>query len=495
MLQREGTRTAFIVALLVATFLLTAFMALRAQQAATYHRATAENVIRDWTRLAADELTRRADAQAGFYGTYPVLQSLLAQAPARSPLVHCVFRFDVRSREVTAPDCTEDARAWLQPQLVKIAAAPPPPADVKPLHWNGRTFVYAVARDGGSVSGFEVNRPQLAPFFVSVLATRPLVPRSLAEGKIGNEAFRFRVVVGAGEIFATKKPVEMPLAVRLRAGEGLLQGMTVEASVDREVAPLLVFGGIPRPLPIYMVTLALTSALLFIAVLQLRRERALSRMRSDFVASVSHELRTPLTQIRMFGETLLLGRVRSGEEQRRALTVIDQESRRLTQLVENVLQFSRGERGTLRLRRERIDVAAVVRETVDSFRPIAAARNVTITLDAASAILDADPDAVSQIVLNLLDNAVKYGPAGQEVRIVVERNRVIVDDAGPGIPPRERKRIWRRYERLQRDAQRAVAGAGIGLAVVRELVALHGGKAWVEESARGGARFIVELPA
>ena len=109
-----------------------------------------------------------------------------------------------------------------------------------------------------------------------------------------------------------------------------------------------------------------------------------------------------------------------------------------------------------------------------------------------------DEDAVRQIVLNLLDNAVKYGPAGGVVHVAVTpaggEVRIAVDDQGPGVPPAERKRIWRRYERLERERERAIAGAGIGLAVVQELVELHGGRAWVESGASGGAVFQVALP-
>ncbi|HYI11429.1 MAG TPA: HAMP domain-containing sensor histidine kinase [Thermoanaerobaculia bacterium] len=502
--MRERTRTAFLVALLVATFLLTAFMALRAQMAATYHRATAEKVIRDWTRVAADELARRAEAQAGFYGTYPVLQRMLAmeRVPLRAelgdPTVICTFRYS--AGQVIAPECPAEVRAWLEPRLAALLAAPPKPADREPLHFGARTFVYALPQDNGSISGFEVELGALVRFFGSVLETRPLIPPSVAEGRITNEVIRVRVRDGARTVFETTRKVDETLSVRLPVEEGLLRGMTVEISIDPYVAPLLVFGGIPRPLPIYMVILALTGILLFTALLQVRKERALGRLRSDFVASVSHELRTPLTQIRMFAETLLLDRVRSDEERLRALRVIDQETRRLAQLVENVLQFSRGERGTLRLVRERIDVAALVAETVELFLPIAAARDVSIvTALGRDAVASVDRDAVRQVVLNLLDNAVKYGPAGQEVQVAAERVagmvRITVDDAGPGVPAADRKRIWRRYERLERDRERAVAGAGIGLALVRDLVKLHGGEARVEEGARGGSRFVVELPS
>jgi signal transduction histidine kinase len=327
------------------------------------------------------------------------------------------------------------------------------------------------------------------------------MPPSLAEGRITNDAISVRVVERWREvIYASPGLTDQPLAVRQSIDDGHMKGMTVEASIAPDVAPLLVFGGIPRPLPIYTFTLAVTGVLLLTALLQLRKERALARLRSDFVASVSHELRTPLTQIRMFAETLLLDRVRSDEERRRSLTVIDQETRRLAQLVENVLQFSRGERGTLRLTRESADVAALVAETVDAFLPIASARGTTIvTSIPVHAVAMVDRDAVRQIVLNLLDNAVKYGPAGQEIGVIVEKDasafRIIVDDAGPGVPARDRARIWRRFERLERERERAIAGAGIGLALVRELAAMHGGGARVEDGTRGGARFIVEIPS
>src|SRR5256885_11553687 len=112
-----------------------------------------------------------------------------------------------------------------------------------------------------------------------------------------------------------------------------------------DMAPKLVIGGMPRSnVPMLLSLLALTAGLVVAALLQLRREYELSQLRADFVSGVSHELRTPLAQIRMFSETLLLGRVRSDEERERSLGIIDQEARRLTHLVENLLHFSRSER-------------------------------------------------------------------------------------------------------------------------------------------------------
>jgi signal transduction histidine kinase len=233
--------------------------------------------------------------------------------------------------------------------------------------------------------------------------------------------------------------------------------------------------------------------------MQLRRESDLARLRSDFNASVSHELRTPLAQVRMFAETLLLGRVRSDEERLRSLQIVDQEARRLTHLVENILQFSRAEREAIRLAPVPSELASQVREAIEAFAPVARARHVVVQTSLENDVVClVDPAALRQILLNLLDNAVKYGPLGQTVTITLKRTgdraRLMVDDQGPGIPPDQRNRVWEPYQRLESAVSAAVAGSGIGLAVVAQLVALHNGRAWVEAGSGRGARFVVEIP-
>src|SRR5947199_5775292 len=130
----------------------------------------------------------------------------------------------------------------------------------------------------------------------------------------------------------------------------MMARLQVQVAWGPEVGPKLVVGGRPRSnLPMLLSLLAITAALVVAALLQLRREYELSRLRADFVSGVSHELRTPLAQIRMFSETLLLGRVRSDEERERSLEIIDQEARRLPHLLENLLHFSRSARPLTRL--------------------------------------------------------------------------------------------------------------------------------------------------
>jgi two-component system phosphate regulon sensor histidine kinase PhoR len=221
-------------------------------------------------------------------------------------------------------------------------------------------------------------------------------------------------------------------------------------------------------------------------------------LRADFVSGVSHELRTPLTQIRLFAELLHTGALRSDAERSRATRVMDQEARRLTYLVENVLAFSRQERQHEHIARELVDVSAEVRDVLDFFGPVARARGVHLTMNVpGDTHADVDRDALRRILLNLLDNAVKYGPLDQRVLVNAERLtrtlRIEVSDRGPGIPAEHADQIWEPYQRLARDANSAVGGSGIGLAVVHDLAKLHNGRAWVEANPGGGARFVVEL--
>jgi DNA-binding response OmpR family regulator len=200
-------------------------------------------------------------------------------------------------------------------------------------------------------------------------ARDPLLPASLGHGRVTNDSVSLAVRDHAGVERFRSQPREWPaLGVEVPYGEaysGVLRGSTVRVSLDPAAAGDLVIGGLPRSrLPALFGLLVLTAGLLFTAARQLRRERALGRLRAEFVASVSHELRTPLTQIRMFAETLRLDRVRSPEERQRCLEILDKEARRLTNLVENMLQFSRSERGTVLLAMEEHELAPLVAEVV-----------------------------------------------------------------------------------------------------------------------------------
>jgi signal transduction histidine kinase len=276
--------------------------------------------------------------------------------------------------------------------------------------------------------------------------------------------------------------------------------LKMKVSLNKEFAPMLVVGGLPNSrLPILVALFVLAAGLLTVAVMQLRRQQQLARLRTEFVSGVSHELRTPLAQIRWFAELLHLGKLRTDDERERSAGIIDQEARRLTYLVENVLNFSRAEKGTNRVSPEPAEIDREIQESLDLFAPLARARGMTIRASLGiNAMMPVDRNALRQILLNLLDNAAKYGPAGQTItvgsQIVSDRARIWVEDEGPGIPRDDRVRVWEPYIRLNRDAESSTGGSGIGLSVVRELVVLHGGRTRVESSPGGGARIVVELP-
>jgi signal transduction histidine kinase len=279
---------------------------------------------------------------------------------------------------------------------------------------------------------------------------------------------------------------------------GLLAGLTATVSIRPAVAAERVSGDEPQSrLPLLLAVFGLTLALFGVAVVQLRRQQELVRLRDDFVSGVSHELRTPLAQIRLFADLLETGRLHDPAQRARSVRIINEESRRLTFLVENVLQFSRSQRDANRLSPRPVDAGALVHEIVDSFGPLARDAEFVTRVE-TGVVARIDRDAFRQVLLNLLDNAAKYGPRRQTVQVgmavVGFAVRVWVADQGPGVPAEDRLRVWQPYRRLERDAEGATGGSGIGLAVVRDLVELHGGRAWVEDAPGGGARFVVELP-
>jgi len=335
--------------------------------------------------------------------------------------------------------------------------------------------------------------------FRRVALTERALPPAVTGDLPADSLFSTAVVDGRGRtVHASPMTYSSPYHARARFGTEF-GDLALRLELRPDVAGRLVIGGIPSsPTPLALGLLGLSTLLVVTALLQLRREYELIAIRSDFVSNVSHELRTPLSQILIFTELLKLGRLRSDAERERSLDIIDQEVRRLIRLVENVLQFARSGVGRRRLEAEAVPVASLVRETLDAFRPLAAARGVTLRAEVpTSAAVRADSSALRQILLNLLDNAVKYGPRGQTVSVAAQvlngKTRIAVDDQGPGIPLADRDRVWQGYYRLQREARSAVAGSGIGLAVVRSLATEMGGRTWVEDTDTGGARFVVEL--
>jgi signal transduction histidine kinase len=350
------------------------------------------------------------------------------------------------------------------------------------------------------VYGFALDATVLDRLFGGIIDHADLLPAGLTRDRANRELMRVEIRDRSGRVLyrsdETPPPVWMQREDRLPTAYA---GLTVRAAIKPEMAESMIIGGLPRSrLPLLLGLLVLASALAVVAVQQLRREAALTRMRGDFVAAVSHELRTPLTQIRLYLDTMRMGRMASEKERERSFEHLDREATRLSNLVENVLRFSSIGSGRA-IRIEPTDVAAEVRATAEAFEPLARSRRSRLALDlAANLRVPLGRDAFRVALLNLLDNAVKYGPAGQTITIRTRLDAgdcvMTVDDEGKGVAPEARRLIWEPFRRGADEAARAVGGSGIGLSIVRDVMEHHGGHAHVEEAPGGGARFVLRFP-
>ncbi|MBM3853259.1 MAG: HAMP domain-containing histidine kinase, partial [Verrucomicrobia bacterium] len=232
-----------------------------------------------------------------------------------------------------------------------------------------------------------------------------------------------------------------------------------------------------------------------------RRSEAEAAQKTSFVANVSHEFKTPLTTIRLYAELLELGRVRDAAQAGEYLRTIGRETQRLARLVNNALDFSRLEQGRKKYALETVEVRAVLAQLLDTLAPRAAEAGVLLRprLPDAPTAIATDRDAFEQIVLNLLDNAFKYGAAGKEVGVDLTRRsdggvEVHVCDRGPGVPAEHRTRIFEKFHRVDESLTAEKTGTGLGLSIARQLARGLGGDLRYQPREGGGAEFILVLP-
>lgn len=333
-----------------------------------------------------------------------------------------------------------------------------------------------------------------------------LFPAILSRLKVG-EGVALAILNEKGDyVIGTERVPAPPLAVQALSAPFDFWQVAVYVK-DEPRAPGL---NLRALLPFWFVTLLLASILSGAVIFfgRARRAARLAQLKSDFVSNVSHELRTPLASIKMMAELLATPAMIKPEGPASArgraaqyLGVIQRECDRLTRLVENVLDFARLERGAKEYRFEYEDPVAVIRLALESFRPHAEAQGFTLTADCEEDLpeLYLDADAIVQVLLNLLGNAVKYSAERKEIHVRLFRSArrvaVAVADRGIGIPAAEIPKIFREFYRVdQRLNARQQGGMGLGLTLARQIVAAHGGTIEVQSEVGVGSTFTFYLP-
>ncbi|HEY3363502.1 MAG TPA: phosphate regulon sensor histidine kinase PhoR [Symbiobacteriaceae bacterium] len=246
--------------------------------------------------------------------------------------------------------------------------------------------------------------------------------------------------------------------------------------------------------------LAPSGAGVLLVLRDVTRSRRLEQMRTEFVSNVTHELRTPLTSVQGFAETLLEGALDDPGTARHFVTIIQKESGHLSRLIEDLLDLSRIESGRWRMRKEPIQLGQLAEDTVGRLTPRAIELGVKLIIAIPPDLPEVPGDTVrlAQVLLNLVDNALKYTPAGGSVTVSARDTgptiSISVADTGTGIPKADLPRIFERFYRVDKARSRSTGGTGLGLSIVKHIVDAHGGTISVASDTGQGATFTFTLP-
>ncbi len=487
-------------------------------------RIVAEKVLVEYAQLAADEFARRIMADIGYRGYFRTLNDW------RSSLEESKYNLVQLKKTLAKRDCKKEKNNNLaknyffyvsdnqeffnsncgsleQVDFIQLLIEK---FDTKQLTEKPFAFIHTqlnqipitliVAKIKQGLYGFAVNRQQLIHKLTISLNKAPILPRVLADGKATNQMLTVNMQDHLGNsLVGTPFPYKQSLvATKALKGEysGIFRDHIIHVAINADSTEQLIIGGLPdNNLTAVISTMVATFMVFIISLLQLKKEQRLNQLRKNFVAEVSHELRTPLTQIRMFSEMLLQGKTRNSQEKNKYLSIIHRESLRLNNLIENVLKYSETQ-AQRPIQLDSQDLAPIISNIINDFLPIAKEKNVILKVDIESCHIPIEIHALKQIILNLLDNAVKYGPEKQTISIQAKKTdhkyRLSITDQGAGIPANRQQQIWQAYYRLPGEHEAAIAGTGIGLYLVKQLAHQMKAKIWVKNQAEGGSQFILE---
>jgi signal transduction histidine kinase len=383
-----------------------------------------------------------------------------------------------------------------------------------------RAFALAISRTKNTLPAYLAISVDLAGQRLDLGPQAGGVPRSEPQGEVLAEAGGVLAMPGTASLNAPPGGAALGVESGTRASPARFELRLALADPGllfaRQRQRQLIFGA--------MIGVSALAALVgYVAARRaFQRQLRLSELKSNFVSSVSHELRAPLASVRLMAESLERGKVGEAPKQQEYFKFIVQECRRLSSLIENVLDFSRIEQGRKHYEFEPTDLLALVQQTVKLMQTYAAERNVSLSLRLPALVADAnlqpslDGKAIQQALVNLIDNAVKHSPAGGSVTVGLEVHgspstasvfrppssalpppsclHLYVEDAGCGIPLAEQEKIFERFYRPGSELRRQTQGVGIGLSIVKHIVEAHAGQVHVRSAPGQGSRFTIELP-
>jgi signal transduction histidine kinase len=380
----------------------------------------------------------------------------------------------------------------------------------RPAEWAGGARVYgavmpvpalAAALFGGiprNLPGDSLSRsPFMQPVFIhGAPGNAHVIHRAMHDRLVQLDTLGLSVATGAGAVFGSV--ADRPYVGTAMLADPLEEFRVLIALTGSQVSMSLMPVAHDRLWLNGILVLATVVVALF-AIGSSRREVMLARARSDFVAGVSHDLRMPLAQILLASETLALRRDRNEADRATLTASILREARRLKTMVENVLLFSRSGAVGLDPTLQAVDLGPLFTDVVESVELALSDAGQSIAVEVGDGVqVVADRSLLRQALVNVVDNAMKYGPRGQRITLRAEREgdrvRIIVEDEGPGIPAADRERLFEPYERLARDSTSERTGSGLGLAVAHQIIEACKGSIRIEDGLVG-ARIVMSLRA
>ena len=316
-----------------------------------------------------------------------------------------------------------------------------------------------------------------------------------------NENFQWQLIGEGGELIANSANINFELEPVIIESPRELPVWTLKLYTEPTgLINTLFFPGHNIFLFIFIFIVLVLALGLFFTIQIVSKELQLSKMKSDFISTVSHEFKSPLTSIRHITDMLVLKRVPTESKKQEYYEIIQQQSERLSHLINNILDFSKLEEGEKSFRFEPLFIDQILQEIVISFKNSIPDKDFKVIYKQGNHLpkINADKVAVTQVIHNLLDNAFKYSGNSDSIEVYAKSDKksviISVKDYGIGIPLEERDKIYSRFYRISNDHTQQVKGSGIGLTIVKQIIESHGGTISLESKVGSGSTFIIKLP-